>query len=94
MTIDRRALELECRVFVLEHMLQRLFAFSVSHARDPAAFVEDLARGYRDTLRLQTFDVDDPALSDLAAGEVEEAFDRFLAGLRKEVGRYGARAQG
>jgi hypothetical protein len=77
--------ELECRVYALDHMLRRLFALSLSSSPDPVAAAERLREVHLDTLSIETFPIDDPALSDLAAATVQEAFDVFLTGLVEEA---------
>lgn len=88
MPIDKEAIQQEARLMVIEHMLQKLWVGTLLNYPDPQAATDALAENYRTMLSQETFGGDDPALSDLAAAEVQEAFDRFLTALKETLAEH------
>jgi len=77
MSINKDRMQLEIRLQVLEHMLAKAWSVILLSHPDPHQAAETLAANYKRSLSQETFG-DDPALSDLAASEIEEAFAEFL----------------
>jgi hypothetical protein len=76
--MDPKAIKLEARLSALEHMLAELFRmFYVSIGTTPEA-VERTHQQLREVLQTLTVPGADPAAADLAAGELQEAYEHLL----------------
>jgi hypothetical protein len=68
----------EMRLYALELMFSSLFSAFHVQTGDPAASLERLRSQIIQKTREQPFPGLDAALSDLASGELEEAFERLI----------------
>lgn len=85
MRLDQNTVQLHARIYVLEHMLQRLWAFQLMATPDPVAAADQFLANYKDALATETFPTADPAQSDLISAEIQEAFEKFLTATKANV---------
>jgi hypothetical protein len=76
--IDEKAIKAEIRLYVLESAVCQLWATLYEMTGDPAAAFEQKRAALIETARQLAFPSLDPAMSDLAAAEIEEAAERLL----------------
>jgi len=85
--MDRKAIKLEARLGAIEYMIAELFkkfyAMSETHYKE----VEKEHEMLRKYLRKMTLPIPDPALSDLTAGEMMDAFEVLLEKIEIAVRR-------
>jgi hypothetical protein len=79
--VDERGLKNAMRLLAVEHVLTVLLATEcVEAGDDPMKTLELLRQGFIGAAQRQAFaGLDDPAISDLASSEFEEAVDRLLS---------------
>ena len=77
--------KLLARITALEYVAQTLLYETAKPYGDPATALEVFAKQERAKLDLVPWPELDPALSDMMAQEVSEAFDRLVLGAAKRI---------
>ncbi len=85
--MDERLLTLSMRLVAVENAIAILLANECMESSDPAGNAEELRAAFVRGAKAQTFPGIDPAMSDLAAAEFEEANDRLLSMTKERVRR-------
>jgi hypothetical protein len=75
--MDEKAIKLETRLSAIEYMIGQLYKVIYGLLGATPEMIEASQADLRRTLQYQTFGTD-PAKSDLAAAEMQEAVDRLL----------------
>jgi hypothetical protein len=84
--MDERALHNEMRLLAIEHVLTVLVATQLTEAGDAIANVERFRNIALEAARTHVFDVfRDPAISDAASAEFEQALDRLAMMTRAKI---------
>jgi hypothetical protein len=89
--MTQEAIKIEARLSALEYLVQRLHAIAyIAGNTSP----EKIKQGHADLLQhisLQEYPSNDPALSGLISGEIEDALSSSLAGIEQMTARIRAR---
>ena len=83
--MDEKAIKLEVRLGAIEYMVGELFRMVYLLGRAPPEMVEESHEKLRDHLRTMPMPTSDPAISDLAAAEMQEAYERLLEIIARAV---------
>jgi len=83
--IEEKAIRLEMRLSAIEFLLCKFVATFLVVGQKTERELEVWRKNMRETLQKQTFDGLDPAISDVAAAELEEAVDALLGLLKKHM---------
>jgi len=77
---------LEARLGAIEYMIGQLFKSVYSITGATPEMIERSHQALRDYLRVMSIPMDDPAISDLSAGELQDAYEHLL-GIIAEAAR-------
>ena len=84
--MDEKAIKLEARLGAIEYMVGQLFRMFYLSVGATPEMVEKSHEKFREHLRTMPMPPSDPAISDLAAAEIQEAHERLL-GIIAEAAR-------
>jgi hypothetical protein len=76
--MDEKAIKLEARLGAIEYMLAELFKMVYLISGATPEMVESSHEKLREHLRTMAMPTTDPAISDLAAAEIQEAHEHLL----------------
>ncbi|HEY6023051.1 MAG TPA: hypothetical protein VIV34_02600 [Pseudolabrys sp.] len=85
--MDRKAIKLEARLGAIEYMIAELFKKFYAMSETPLKDVRKDHNLLRKFLHKMSLPIPDPALSDLTAGELMDAFERLLEKIETAVER-------
>lgn len=85
--MDRKAIRLEARLGAIEYMVAELFKKYYAMSDTPYKQVEKDHEFLRKYLRKTSLPIPAPALSDLTAGEMMDAFERLMEKIKMAVRR-------
>ena len=83
--MDEQTLKLYARVFALEYFIAQAFKLIYALGRFSKEDIEKMHQELRDFLPTVRAPTDDPAISDLVSGELEEAHTRILTMIEDAV---------
>ena len=85
--MDRKAIRLEARLGAIEYMVAELFKKFYAMSATPLKDVRKDHELLRKYLRKMSLPIPDPALSDLTAGELMDAFEALMDKIEIAVDR-------
>lgn len=85
--MDRKTFKLEARLGAIEYMIAELFKKVYAASGTPLKNVRKDHEVLRKYLRKMSLPIDDPALSDLTAGEMMDAFENLMEKIEIAVDR-------
>ena len=83
--MDETQIRLEARLLALEYLVCNLYAHAFKQASDPAAQAEERATTLREYAREFTIPGVDPAFSDMASAELNDALECLLGMIAEMV---------
>lgn len=84
--MDERAIKLETRLLAIEHMIGQLYKMFYKNVGATPRVIKNELERFEKELQSETFSGLDPAQSDLAAAEMQHAFEHLLDVIRDSVG--------
>jgi hypothetical protein len=84
--MDEATIKIEARLAAIEHMLVNSFAILYRATGTSPDVIKIIHENARSTLSQTTFPGLDPAQSDLAAGEIQDAVDGLIQMIEETVG--------
>ena len=85
--LDRKTFRLEARLGAIEYMIAELFKKTYAMSETPRKHVRKDHELLRKYLRKMSLPIPDPALSDLTAGEMMDAFEKLMEKIEMAVDR-------
>ena len=85
--MDRKAIRLQARLGAIEYMIAELFKKFYEKSDVSLKQVQKEHEFLRTYLQKMTLQIPDPALSDLTAGEMMDAFERLMEKIEMAVRR-------
>ncbi|HZP70715.1 MAG TPA: hypothetical protein VFB29_12295 [Pseudolabrys sp.] len=85
--MDHKTLKLEARLGAIEYMIAELFKKTYAMNGTPLKQVRKDHEQFRKHLRRMSLPIPDPAMSDLTAGELMDAFENLMEKIEIAVDR-------